>query len=186
MSLFGVYQNQGGQATTGASVLDSWYMCTITYSSEDLVDLYFIPHYSTTNYTYPGYELRVPESKYFNVYSTRGYQQFDYDSGYKDGYNKARENQSGLLANAESSGYHQGYSEGIQRANEYTFIGLLGSVVDAPLTAIFGKIDPVTNERVGGLFNVTILGVDMTAFFSALLSLMLIIAVIRIALKVVT
>lgn len=130
--------------------------------------------------------MRIPDSQYFNVYSTRGYQAFDYDSGYKDGYNKARENQNALLANAESNGYHQGYSEGIQRANEFTFIGLLGSVVDAPLQALFGKFDSVTNTRVGGLFNVNILGVDMTAFFTALLSLMLIIGVVRLALKVVS
>lgn len=75
---------------------------------------------------------------------------------------------------------------GMQVASDYTFIGLLGSVVDAPLQALFGKFDSATNTRIGGLFNVNILGVDMTAFFTALLSLMLIIGVVRLALKVVS
>lgn len=75
---------------------------------------------------------------------------------------------------------------GIQSASDYTFVGLLGSVIDAPIQALFGKYDVDSNTRVGGLFNVNILGVDMTAFFTALLSLMLIIGIIRLALKVVS
>jgi len=72
---------------------------------------------------------------------------------------------------------------GLAEADNFTFIGLLSSVVEAPLTALFGHVDGTTGQRIGGLFNVKILGTDMTAFFTAMISLCFVIAVIRIVLK---
>lgn len=70
---------------------------------------------------------------------------------------------------------------GVASANNYTFLGLVSSIVDAPITALFGKND-ANGNRVGGLFNLTILGTDMSALFGALLSLCVVLLVVKLVL----
>lgn len=81
------------------------------------------------------------------------------DDGYSEGYS------AGVI-----SGKNMGYSEGVQSANKYSFLGLIGAVVDAPLQAI------------GGLLNFDLLGFNMLNLFYALVTCALIIAVIRMVL----
>ena len=85
------------------------------------------------------------------------------DSAKKDGYNQGY--QEGKVAGREV-----GYQEGIKDNGDYTFMGLLGAVFDAPIQAF------------KGLLNFEILGVDMTAFVSSLFALAIIVVIIKISL----
>lgn len=78
-----------------------------------------------------------------------------YNTGYKDG---------------KVAGYNQGYSEGVSSQGDYSFMGLLGAVFDAPIQAF------------KGLLNFEILGVNMTAFVSSLFALAIIVVIIKISL----
>lgn len=101
-----------------------------------------------------------------------------YNSGYNNGYLDAKEGfdeektsiynsgfESGKIA-----GYNDGYNAGKDVSGNYTFLGLIGAVFDAPI------------EAFKGLFNFDILGVNMQGFVLAMLTLAVIIIVIRIAL----
>lgn len=91
--------------------------------------------------------------------------------GYGLGYAKGVEVQKELDYNAWYMGrYNQGYSDGVKAAGEYTFLSLLGAVVDAPLQAV------------SGMLNFNLLGFNMLNFFYALLTCALVIAVIRLIL----
>lgn len=103
------------------------------------------------------YDLNASEFFSISVNFT-GYAN-DYNSGYKDGYSVG-----------SSSGYNRGYSEGVKAAGDYTFLSLLGAVVDAPLQAV------------SGMLNFNLLGFNMLNFFYALLTCALVIAVIRLIL----
>lgn len=91
--------------------------------------------------------------------------------GYGLGYSKGLEDQKELDYNVWYMGrYNQGYSDGVKAAGEYTFLSLLGAVVDAPLQAV------------SGMLNFNLLGFNMLNFFYALLTCALVIAVIRLIL----
>lgn len=86
------------------------------------------------------------------------------------------------IENANKQGYNKGYQEGkiagetvgyqlgVKDQGDYTFMGLLGAVFDAPIQAF------------KGLLNFEILGVDMTAFVSSLFALAIIVLIIKISL----
>lgn len=91
--------------------------------------------------------------------------------GYGLGYAKGIEEQKNIDYNVWYMGrYNQGYSDGVKAAGEYTFLSLLGAVVDAPLQAL------------SGMLNFNLLGFNMLNFFYALLTCALVIAVIRLIL----
>lgn len=105
------------------------------------------------------YTYNLTASQFFDIsVNFTGYAN-DYNSGYKEGYSVG-----------SSSGYNRGYSDGVKAAGDYTFLSLLGSVVDAPLQAV------------SGMLNFNLLGFNMLNFFYALLTCALIIAVIRLIL----
>lgn len=81
----------------------------------------------------------------------------------KQGYNKGY--QEGKVAGREV-----GYAEGSKAQGDYTFLGLIGAVIDAPI------------EAFKGLFDFEILGVEMSSFVLSLLTLSVVIIVIRMAL----
>lgn len=83
-------------------------------------------------------------------------QKVGYDLGYEDGHN------SGY-----SEGKYIGRQEGIANANKYSFVGLMSSIVDAPVTAI------------KGLFNFDFLGFNLFNFFTSVLTVSFVIAVVR-------
>lgn len=88
-----------------------------------------------------------------------------YDSGYNIGYN---------------SGYNKGYNKGLSIGadKQYSFAGLLDAVVQAPITALIGSYDS-SGKRVGGLLNFNFLGVNLSFFFTGLLSVTIVIVIIR-------
>lgn len=85
------------------------------------------------------------------------------DNANKQGYNK------GYL-DGKTAGYDLGFSAGVKDNGDYTFMGLLGSVFDAPISAF------------RGLFDFEILGTNMQGFVLALLTLSVIVVIIKIAL----
>ncbi len=85
------------------------------------------------------------------------------DNANRQGYNKGY--QEGKVAGREV-----GYQEGVSVQGDYSFMGLIGAVFDAPIQAF------------KGLLNFEILGVDMTAFVSSLFALAIIVVIIKIAL----
>lgn len=85
------------------------------------------------------------------------------DNANKQGYNKGY--QEGKVA-----GETIGYQQGVKDQGDYTFMGLLGAVFDAPVQAF------------KGLLSFEVLGVDMTAFVSSLFALAVIVVIIKIAL----
>lgn len=101
-----------------------------------------------------------------------------YNSGYNNGYLDAKEGFEEEKSNIYNSGfesgkiagYNDGYNAGKDVSDNYTFMGLIGAVFDAPI------------EAFKGLFNFDILGVNMQGFVLAMLTLAVIIIVIRIAL----
>lgn len=118
----------------------------------------------------------TPRTYYFNInadnnyYYNLGYNN-GYSSGDNDGFQRARREFDGLLIestdNAYRTGYNVGYNQGSLDSGEYTFLGLMSSIVDVPIRTI------------GGLMNFDLLGVNLLGFFYALLTVGLIIFIIR-------
>lgn len=80
-------------------------------------------------------------------------------------------------------GYNQGYEDGINTSlNNTGFYQLLGAVVESPITALFG-VRGENGQRVGGLLNFTLMGVNLGAFFLSLLSVCVVLVFVRIALS---
>lgn len=98
------------------------------------------------------------DSVYYNAYENGYGIGFNEGSqvGYTDGYQ-----------NGKNAGYSQGYNAGAADAGNYTFLGLLGAIVDAPIQAITG------------LLNFDLLGFNMAGFFYALVTLAITITVVR-------
>lgn len=93
-----------------------------------------------------------------------------YDLGYQGGYNAGYDVGDG-------SGYDRGYGEGFNdgqadaSSGNYTFLALIGSVLDAPISAFKGLLD------------FDLLGVNMSSFVLAIMSLCVIIVIIRVVLR---
>lgn len=95
-----------------------------------------------------------------------------YSAGYNDGYNagdsagEASGYKKGYSA-GDSAGYSRGYNYGVSSSNDYTFLGLMSSVVDAPITAFTS------------LFSFEIFGVNLSGFVLGVFTLCIIIVVVR-------
>lgn len=95
----------------------------------------------------------------------------DYNAGYNAGFNVG--SSAGYTQGFDAgraSGYTQGYADGLSANNDFTFLGLLGAVVDAPLKVF-------TN-----LFNFDILGFNLLDFFTGMFTLAIIIWLVRLLL----
>lgn len=85
------------------------------------------------------------------------------DNAHKQGYNSGYEQ-------GFAQGKEKGYLQGSKDQGDYTFMGLIGAVFDAPISAF------------QGLLNFEVLGVDMSSFVLALFSLAVIVVIVKIAL----
>lgn len=85
------------------------------------------------------------------------------DNANKQGYNKGYQD-------GKTAGYDVGFQAGVNDNGDYTFMGLLGSVFDAPISAF------------RGLFDFEILGTNIQGFVLAMLTLSVIVVIIKIAL----
>ena len=137
-------------------------------------------YYYDSNDNYFALALRVSSNHLSDFYlSDRTYYlstSFDDNESYVAGYNKGKQdgladNQQTVYDDAFNSGKligdALGYERGLEDANQYTFLNLLGAVVDAPIQAFIG------------LLNFDLLGFNMLSFCTSLLTLSLIIMVVR-------
>lgn len=108
----------------------------------------------------------------FDIYSFNN--QILIDNAYNNGYDLGYDN-------GNSFGYNKGYAAGLVDGtnNDYTFLGLLSSVVQAPVTVLVGEFDSATGERVGGLLNFEFLGYNMSTLLMSLFSIGLVICIVR-------
>lgn len=90
--------------------------------------------------------------------------QVGYDHGYDTGHHDGQ--QSGY-----SQGYNAGYNKGAMSGADYSFLGLIGAVVDAPINAFQGLLD------------FDILGVNMSSFVMAMFSLCFIFLLLKLVLR---
>lgn len=113
-------------------------------------------------------------------YKQTMYQDYEamYNKGYNDGVASCEDSSGekfqkkydeGFVA-GKSAGYSSGYTAGAASAQNYTFMGLLGAVVDAPIKAFTGLLD------------FDILGVNMSSFVLSMLTLSVIVIIIKICL----
>lgn len=159
-------------------VIGTVYNVIIKVHFDEVVNLYFLPTtpigvQSSSAFVYA---MAYPyDSTNFNIYSTLGGSASNsFDEGYYiglvDGAENAELGNAQAVANARAQGYEQGRREALEDSNDYSFIGLLGAVFDAPIKSF------------QGLLNFNVLGVNMQSFVLALLSLSVIIIIIKIAL----
>lgn len=95
----------------------------------------------------------------------------DYLNGFNAGLAVSSQEQYDLgYQNGKDVGIGIGYNRGIQAANDYSFLGLLGAVVDAPIAAFTG------------LFNFELLGINLKDFLAGLFTICIIIVVVRLIL----
>lgn len=124
------------------------------------------PTSTSRNYSHYSYEPRryyltgnLTDNDFYSTGYNNGYsvgEQQGYNDGMQQGYDTGY-----------NAGKNVGFDEGVASANDYSFLGLLGSVVDAPLNMFVQTFD----------FNV--LGFNMKDFFLSILTIALIFTIIR-------
>lgn len=107
-----------------------------------------------------GYLLGIEENK--DIWFDSGYEE-----GESAGYDKAITDNKDIWYN---NGYNAGVIQGATDSNEYSFLGLIGAVIDVPVKAFIGLTD----------FN--LFGFNMTTFYKALFAFCAIVIVIRLVL----
>ena len=134
------------------------YLSTYSFRDYDRYTRGYVTWDNRTYYLNDG----LTDSEQYRIGYTSGYNDgknaFN-GSGYDDGFNAGKE-----------VGYNQGKQEGIASANEYSWLGLIGAVVDVPLQAFTS------------LFNFNILGINMLGFVSSIFTILILIVVVKICL----
>lgn len=110
--------------------------------------------------------------KFYNFNSVNFSDNEIFQNGYDAGYNLGLdEGTTEGYNNGYSTGYDVGFgngrNEGIQNANNYSFLGLFGAMIDAPLIGL------------RSLFNFEFLGINLLSFITSLLTIALITFVIK-------
>lgn len=142
---------------------------------------------SYTTSAEPLYPIYSSYDSAFNVGKAQGFAQ-GYDEAKNEWYPKGKDEGS-QLGYAEGKqdgiaiGKGQGYEEGVRDANDYTFFSLVSSLFDAPIQVILGDYDASTGQRVGGLLNFDLLGVNISSFLLAIFTICIIIAVIKLVMR---
>lgn len=108
-----------------------------------------------TDVTRYGQYLQADKTIYYYKADTKAYNQ-----GYNEGYAKANN-----TVNRDSASYIQGLQD--SNAYDYTFYGLMSSVINAPV------------EAFSGMFDINILGTNLRSFLLALLTIAIVIMIIR-------
>lgn len=126
-------------------------------SSENSINVQVIPRFFDLYMSYKSFNNQILID---NAYNT------GYNAGSTAGYNNA---------------YQQGYTAGLADAttNDYSFLGLISSVIEAPVNVLIGEYDSTTGSRVGGLLNFEFLGYNMSTLLMSLFSLGVVICIIR-------
>lgn len=130
---------------------------TETYITKIIIIARTVKNGTTTIYNlkdYPSFEITSNEGTAIT-------------SAYESGYNNAK---NFYYNNWYIGRYQQGYNDGTSNAGNYTFLSLIGSVVDAPIKAI------------SNMLNFDLLGFNMSQFFFALLTVCIIVTIVKLLL----
>lgn len=125
----------------------------------------FITDYNgVSNYYYE------PQTYFFgSTFPDNEYYNYGYNTGLAEGYDTGYiAGSSAGYSQGVTAGYDTGYIAGANDAGNYTFFGLISSVIDAPLSTFVG------------LLNFDILGFNIKNLLLSLMTLGLIIAIVRI------
>lgn len=115
---------------------------------------------------------RSPGSFNFSIYDGLSSYTEGYEVGFIDGESQGNSigYDKGYLT-GQNAGYKEGYNvgkiDGIESANEYSFVGLLSAVVDVPVRAFTS------------LFDFNVLGINIAQFFLSLLSVAFVLVVVK-------
>lgn len=169
---FGVFNGSQYNLTYWQNFINDWTDNGLNSTNSPAYFNFFTTRSYYSEY-YKNYLIEQGENQSAESFSS-GYQQGKQD-GITQGLNENQPNvykegyDAGVIV-GDSAGYTRGYTAGANDAGNYTFLGLLGAVVDAPITALTG------------LLSFDLLGFNMLTFFYALMTLCLIIFVIRLLL----
>lgn len=145
----------------------SYFLTNFRYltSSGSFLDIYFSGGFGVAS-----------DFPFRTYYFDRDFSSIDgYQQGYADGFN------SGVSSGSSSGyndgykygnivGYQNGYNAGVNDSSNYTFLGLIGAVVDAPVNAFIK------------LLNFDILGFNMLNFITGVFTFAIILFVVRLVL----
>lgn len=132
---------------------------------------------SNSNYLQFSFWFRYGSDYYSRALNARSYfllspdnlsDSQQYNAGYQQGLS---DNQQIVYDNGFSSGrtqgYTAGYNAGVAAANDYSFISLIGAVVDVPVKAITNTL------------NFSFLGINLLSFITSILTLCIIIKIMN-------
>lgn len=161
------YTNNG-ILSKGAPWLDFYFTTDTPNSRQIQVD---VPNTSITQTSEPTYPIIQSYDSIFNYGYNQGYTT-GFDTAYDQGYNAGFDigNDSGYntgFNNGYTAGESAGFNQGVLESNDYSFLGLLTAVVDAPVT--------VLRET----FNFNFLGFNVTTFIFSILTICLVIAILK-------
>ena len=145
------------------------YYNTITYYDDQGEFIQFEFPLFTNGQSFANRFLFVNRIYYFtSSFDDNDYYNEGYKAGIDEGFNKGEDigYQNGYNA-GETIGYGKGYNAGVEHGSDYSFMGLIGAVIDAPVSAFTS------------LLNFELLGVNILGFISGLLTLALIIFIIK-------
>lgn len=146
---------------------------TVTYtdSNSNTFELSFIGKYLSSSVLTGVVAWEYREYYISNIFTDNEYYQNGYNQGYEQGKQDNRNNgyQTGYN-NGFSAGKSQGYNEGVLDANNYSFLGLMTAVIDAPIQALTG------------LFGFELLGVNLMSVISGLFTVCVILVLLRLLL----
>lgn len=161
---------------TGTDHTDGAYRYTGTYDFSGVP--FLAGRYITELIFY--YDITPSDFSYwdYRMYDNNAYAIVGFNAGYDVGYKKGQASLSTDLIKqydagfnaGQKDGYITGYSAGVNATNVYTFDSLLSAVVDVPL------------RYFRSLFNFEILGINLSNFFLSLLTILIVLAVVKLLL----
>ncbi len=116
--------------------------------------------------------LNLPNyfTSYIGSFSASDSYQSGYSAGFadgsRDGANQALIEYNNGYNAGQSDGYTTGFSAGVASANDYSFLSLMGSVIDTPIKAITSLLD------------FEVLGFNMSTFALSLLTICVILKIV--------
>lgn len=131
-----------------------------------------LTNYDTTNAVVTQLQViadNVSVAPITQIVNTNSSYMLGYDNGFNTGVNSVDTNRiySEGYQDGKQVGIDIGYNQGLVDSNDYTFIGLLSAVVDAPIRVF------------SSFLNFDLLGFNMSNFFFSILTLCLIITLVR-------
>ena len=126
-------------------------------STDNSLNVQLLPRFSNLYMSYKSFNNQILINNAF-------------DTGYSNG-----------LFDGKYQGYQKGYTAGLADGtnNDYSFLGLISAVIEAPVNVLIGEYDSSTGLRVGGLLNFEFLGYNMSTLLMSLFSLGVVICIIR-------